>query len=180
MNGTVVSVSCDDKHGFSKPRRDSIRLIEGLGVEGDAHAGVTVQHLSRIKRDPTTPNLRQVHLIHAELHDEMSANGFRVLPGDMGDNVTTRGVDLLDLPLNTRLHLGAQAIVEIKGLRNPCYQIDDFQKGLLKECLDKDADGNLIRKAGVMGVVITGGEIRPGDAVRVELPDGPHVKLVAI
>jgi MOSC domain-containing protein YiiM len=180
MQGTVVSVSCDDRHAFSKPQCDRIRLIAGLGVEGDSHAGVTVQHLSRIKRDPTTPNLRQVHLIHAELHDEMSANGFRVLPGDMGENVTTRGVDLLGLPLDARLHLGAQAIVEIKGLRNPCYQIDDFQKGLLKECLDKDSDGNLIRKAGVMGVVIAGGEIRPGDAIRVELPAGPHVKLVAI
>jgi MOSC domain-containing protein YiiM len=180
MQGTVVSVSCDDRHAFSKPRCDHIRLIAGLGVEGDSHAGVTVQHLSRIKRDPTTPNLRQVHLIHAELHDDMSADGFHVLPGEMGENVTTRGVDLLGLPLDSRLHLGAQAIVEIKGLRNPCYQIDDFQKGLLKECLDKDADGNLIRKAGVMGVVIAGGEIRPGDAIRVELPAGSHVKLVAI
>ena len=180
MTGAVVSVSCDGKHAFSKPRRDSIRLLEGLGVEGDSHAGVTVQHLSRIKRDPTTPNLRQVHLIHAELHDEMNAGGFRVAPGDMGENVTTRGIDLLGLPLNARLHIGAQAIVEIKGLRNPCYQIDDFQKGLLKACLDKDTEGNLIRKAGIMGVVVAGGEIRTGDAIRVELPDTPHEKLVAI
>lgn len=180
MNGVVASVSCDGEHKFSKPRRASIRLIEGLGVEGDAHLGVTVQHLSRIKRDPTTPNLRQVHLIHAELHDELRAKGFAVGPGDMGENVTTRGVDLLGLPLNARLHLGAEAIVEVKGLRNPCYQIDNFQSGMLKACLDKDADGNLIRKAGIMSVVIAGGEVKPGDAIRVEFPALPHEKLVAI
>jgi MOSC domain-containing protein YiiM len=176
----VIGVSCDGGHNFSKPQRAGIRLIEGLGVEGDAHLGVTVQHLSRIRRDPTTPNLRQVHLIHAELHDELRAKGFAVAPGEMGENVTTRGIDLLALPLNARLHLGDSAIVAVKGLRNPCYQIDDFRKGLLKECLDKDADGNLIRKAGIMGVVIAGGKVRPGDAIRVELPDGPHVALVAI
>ena len=176
----VVGVSCDGGHNFSKPQCASIRLIEGLGVEGDAHLGVTVQHLSRIRRDPTTPNLRQVHLIHAELHDELRAKGFAVAPGEMGENVTTRGIDLLGLPLNARLHLGASAVVEVKGLRNPCYQIDDFRQGMLKECLDTDADGNLIRKAGIMGVVIAGGDVWPGDGIRVELPDGPHVALVAI
>jgi MOSC domain-containing protein YiiM len=176
----VVGVSCDDAHRFSKPQRDSIRLIAGLGVEGDAHLGVTVQHLSRIKRDPSVPNLRQVHLIHAELHDELRAKGFAVDAGDMGENVTTRGLDLLALPLNARLHLGPDAIVEVKGLRNPCYQLDHFQSGLLKACLDKDADGNLIRKAGIMGVVIAGGAIKAGDAIRVELPAGPHEKLIAI
>jgi len=180
MSGVVLGVACDGAHKFSKPPRDRIRLIEGLGVEGDAHLGVTVQHLSRIKRDPTTPNLRQVHLIHAELHDELRARGFTVDAGDMGENVTTRGVDLLGLPLNARLHLGPDAIVEIKGLRNPCAQIDGLGKGLMAACLDKDADGNLIRKAGIMGVVLAGGEVKPGDAIRVELPDGPRERLVAI
>ena len=176
----VIGVSRDGGHNFSKPQRASIRLIAGLGVEGDAHLGVTVQHLSRIKRDPATPNLRQVHLIHAELHDELSAKGFTVGPGDMGENVTTRGVDLLGLPINARLHLGPDAIVEVKGLRNPCFQLDNFQAGLMAATLDKDAGGHLIRKAGIMGVVIAGGEIKPGDTIRVELPAGAHVALVAI
>ncbi len=180
MSGVVLGVSCDRAHKFSKPPRTSIRLIEGLGVAGDAHLGVTVQHLSRIRRDPTTPNLRQVHLIHAELHDELRAKGFTVGAGDMGENVTTRGIDLLALPLNARLHLGPAAIVEVKGLRNPCAQIDTFEKGMMHACLDKDADGNLVRKAGIMGVVIAGGEVKPGDAIRIELPDGPQERLVAI
>ena len=176
----VVGVSCDGAHRFSKPACASIRLIAGLGVEGDAHLGVTVQHLSRVRRDPASPNLRQVHLIHAELHDELNAKGFAVAPGEMGENVTTRGIDLLGLPLNARLHLGASAVVEVKGLRNPCAQLDGFQKGLMAATLDKDAEGNLIRKAGIMGVVIAGGDVWPGDGIRVELPDGPHVALVAI
>ena len=176
----VVGVSCDPGHNFSKPQRASIRLLKGLGIECDAHLGITVQHLSRIKRDPTVPNLRQVHLMHAELHDEMREQGFEVGAGDLGENITTRGIDLLALPRDARLHIGADAIIEVKGLRNPCYQIDDFRKGLLKVCLDKDADGSLVRKAGIMGIVIAGGEVRPGDAIRVELPAGPHEKLVAI
>lgn len=176
----VVGVSSDGVHRFSKPQRASIRLIEGLGVEDDAHLGKTVQHLSRIRRDPTVPNFRQVHLIHAELHDELTTKGFTVGPGDMGENVTTRGIDLLGLPQNARLHLGASAVVEVKGLRNPCVQLDGFQKGLMHACLDKDAEGNLVRKAGIMGVVIAGGEVKPGDAIRIELPDGPHVALAAI
>lgn len=176
----VVGVSCDDRHDFSKPQRASIRLLQGLGVEGDAHLGVTVQHLSRIKRDPTVLNLRQVHLIHAELHDEMRAEGFDVGAGDLGENITTRGIDLLGLPLNARLHLGPEAVVQVKGLRNPCYQIDDFRKGLLKVCIDKDADGNIVRKAGIMGIVLAGGEVKPGDAIRVEMPEGTHTALVAI
>jgi len=176
----VVGVACDGAHRFSKPLRHGIRLIAGLGVEGDAHLGVTVQHLSRQRRDPTTPNLRQVHLIHAELHDELNAKGFRVGAGDMGENVTTRGIDLLGLPADARLHIGANAIVEVKGLRNPCAQLDGLQQGLMAATLDKDADGNLIRKAGIMGVVIRGGDVKPGDTIRIELPDGPHEKLVAV
>jgi MOSC domain-containing protein YiiM len=166
----VVAVASDQDHKFSKPARTSIRLIAGLGVEGDAHFGEKVQHLSRIKRDPDSPNLRQVHLIHAELHDELRAKGFPVVPGQMGENVTTRGIDLLGLPENARLHLGTDAIVEVKGLRNPCFKLDGLHTGLMAATLDKDSDGNLIRKAGVMGIVIAGGDVRPGDAIRIEFP----------
>ena len=176
----VIGVSCDGGHNFSKPARQSIRLIAGLGVEGDAHLGEKVQHLSRIRRDPDSPNLRQVHLIHSELHDELRGRGFRIEPGEMGENVTTRGIDLLGLPVNARLHLGADAIVEVKGLRNPCSQLDGLQKGLMAATLDKDANGNLIRKAGIMGIVIAGGEVKPGDAIRVELPDGPRTPLAPV
>lgn len=176
----VIAVACDQDHKFSKPARASIRLIAGHGVEGDAHCGEKVQHLSRVKRDPESPNLRQVHLIHAELHDELLAKGFAVEPGQMGENVTTRGIDLLGLPENARLHLGAEAIVEVKGLRNPCFQLDSLRAGLMAATLDKDSDGNLIRKAGVMGIVITGGEVRPGDAIRLELPAEPHLPLPTV
>jgi len=176
----VAGVACDQAHKFSKPTRPSIRLIAGLGVEGDAHFGEKVQHLSRLKRDPDSPNLRQIHLIHAELHDELRAKGLHVEPGQMGENVTTRGIDLLALPRNTRLHLGASAIVEIKGLRNPCAQLDGLQPGLMAATLDKDADGNVIRKAGVMGIVIATGEVRPGDEIRMELPVGTPTPLTPV
>jgi MOSC domain-containing protein YiiM len=139
--------------------------------------GETVKHRSRVAADPTAPNLRQVHLIHAELHDELSAAGFRVEPGDMGENVTTRGIDLLTLPRGTRLLLGRDAVVEITGLRNPCAQLDRFQNGLMQAVLGRDADGNLVRKAGIMGIVVAGGEVRPGDAIRAVLPPEPHLKL---
>ena len=173
----VIAVASDGSHNFSKPRRTSIRLVKGLGVEGDAHLGEKVQHLSRVRRDPESPNLRQVHLIHAELHDELHKKGFRVEAGQMGENITTRGIDLLGLPVNARLHIGPDAVVEVKGLRNPCAQLDGLQQGLMAATLDKDAAGNLIRKAGIMGIVITDGEVKPGDAIRVELPDGLHLKL---
>ncbi len=176
----IVGVSCDGRHNFSKPTRQSIRLIAGLGVEGDAHLGTKVQHLSRIRRDPDSPNLRQVHLIHSELHDELREKGFEVEAGQMGENITTCGIDLLALPVNARLHLGADAIVEVKGLRNPCSQLDGLQQGLMAATLDKDANGNLIRKAGIMGVVIASGEVKPGDAIRVELPEGPRTPLAAV
>jgi MOSC domain-containing protein YiiM len=175
--GTVVTVARDGGHAFSKPVVESIRLLAGLGVEGDAHCGVTVKHRSRVAKDPTVPNLRQVHLIHAELFEELSAMGFRVSPGDIGENIVVSGVDLLGLPVAARLHIGAGAIVEITGLRNPCAQIDRFQKGLLAAVLGRDADGGLVRKAGVMGIVIAGGDVAPGDAVRVELPAGQHRRL---
>lgn len=180
MNGVVTAVSVSEGHTFSKPNRESIRLLQGLGVEGDAHAGRTVKHRSRVARDPAQPNLRQVHLVHAELHDELAAAGFRVLPGDIGENVTTRGVDLLALPTGTRLHLGATAVVEVTGLRNPCAQLDNFQPGLTAAVLDRDEHGALVRKAGVMGIVLAGGPVHPGDAVRVELPPAPHRPLAPV
>ncbi|MEU7916184.1 MOSC domain-containing protein [Microbispora bryophytorum] len=177
MTSRVTAVSRSAAHTFSKTSLESIRLLAGLGVEGDAHAGVTVKHRSRVARDPGQPNLRQVHLVHAELHDELREAGFAVREGDMGENVTTRGVDLLALPAGTRLHLGETAVVEVTGLRNPCVQLDGFQDGLMKAVLDRDEEGNLVRKAGVMGVVVAGGEVRPGDAIRVEPPTGPHQAL---
>jgi MOSC domain-containing protein YiiM len=175
--GVVTAVSLRKGHHFSKINAMSIRLLRGLGVDGDAHMGETVKHRSRVAKDPNQPNLRQVHLLHEELFEELRPKNFIVRPGDMGENVTTRGVDLLALPAGTRLHLGESAVVEVTGLRNPCIQIDRFQKGLMAATLDKDADGNLIRKAGVMSVVLAEGDVRPGDAVHVELPDEPHQPL---
>lgn len=165
---------------MSKTKQSSIRLLAGLGVEGDAHMGKTVKHRSRVARDPTQPNLRQVHLIQGELHDELRARGFDVDSGQMGENITTRGVDLLGLPADARLQIGSDAIVEITGLRNPCAQLDGIQEGLMKAVLDRDDDGDLIRKAGVMGIVVSSGEVRPGDAIRVELPAEPHAPLQAV
>jgi len=177
MDGIVTAVSRCATHTFSKPNADCIRLLAGLGVEGDAHLGETVQHRSRVAKDPTQPNLRQVHLIHAELHEELQAAGFAVAAGQMGENITTRGVDLLGLPVGARLHLGETAVVEVTGLRNPCTQLNDLLPGLMAAVLDRDSMGNLIRKAGIMGIVITGGEVRPGDAIRVDLPPVPHRPL---
>jgi MOSC domain-containing protein YiiM len=173
----IAAVSRSGEHSFSKPRQDSIVLVNGLGVEGDAHLGVTVKHRSRVARDPSQPNMRQVHLIHGELHDQLAAAGFHVAPGELGENVTTRGLDLLALPRGTRLRLGTDAVVEITGLRNPCLQIDRFQRGLLAECVGRDADGGIVRKTGVMSIVIAGGTVRPGDAIHVELPPAPHHPL---
>lgn len=177
MNPSVVAVSRSSQHTFSKPNQELINLVEGVGVEGDAHAGKTVKHRYLVKRDPTQPNLRQVHLIHSELLDTLNAKGFSVDPGQLGENITTRGLDLLGLPTGTRLKMGPEAVVEVISLRHPCGQIDDFQEGLLDEVLDRDEEGNLIRKAGVMGIVLTGGQIRPGDAITIELPPGPHRQL---
>ncbi|CAD5251191.1 MOSC domain-containing protein YiiM [Bosea sp. 62] len=173
----IVAVARDEGHRFSKPLLPAIRLLTGLGVEGDAHCGETVKHRSRVAVDPTQPNLRQVHLIHAELFEELAASGFALRPGDMGENVTTRGLDLLALPAGARLRLGAEALVEITGLRNPCVQIEAFQPGLLKAVLGRDADGKLIRKAGVMAIVLEGGEVRPGDSIGISLPALPHRAL---
>jgi MOSC domain-containing protein YiiM len=177
MSSIVIAVSCSAKHTFSKANQEKIFLQAGLGIEGDAHLGETVKHRSRVAADPSQPNLRQVHLIHAELHDELQAAGFAILPGQMGENITTRGIDLLNLPTSTRLYLGNAAVVEITGLRNPCTQLDRFQPGLMAAVLGRDADGKLIRKAGVMGIVAESGKICPGDSIRVELPPEPHQGL---
>ena len=180
MEGSVEAVHSSATHTLTKPGQLSIHLLTGLGVEGDAHMGVTVKHRSRVARDPQQPNLRQVHLIHAELHDELHARGFLVTAGAMGENITTRGVNLLALPVGTRLCLGANAVVEITGLRNPCAQLNSLQPGLLEAVLDRDAQGQLIRKAGIMGIVLTGGEVRAGDTIRVALPPAPHQPLEAV
>jgi MOSC domain-containing protein YiiM len=176
----VVAVSRDSVHRFSKSVVDEIVLVAGWGIEGDAHAGVTVQHLSRMARDPSQPNLRQVHLIHAELFDEVATAGYSVEPGQMGENVTTRGIDLLRLPTNTLLRFGETAVVRVTGLRNPCAQINGFEPGLLREVLGKADDGTVERKGGVMAVVLTGGTIRAGDLVHVELPAGDPVPLLPV
>ena len=180
MGGTVTAVSVSPAHTMAKPGAERIRLLAGLGVEGDAHAGETVKHRSRVARDPTAPNLRQVHLIHAELHDELRGLGFDVAPGEMGENVTTRGVDLLGLPIGTRLRFGADAVIVVTGLRNPCGQLNGVRPRLMAATLGRDADGNLVRKAGIMGTVERGGEIAPGDPIAVTLPDGPHQPLAPV
>ncbi|MFF7754477.1 MOSC domain-containing protein [Streptomyces sp. NPDC007971] len=177
MSGVVTAVSSNSEYSFTKPNRESITLLVGLGVEGDVHAGVTVKHRSRVAQDPTQPNLRQVHLIHEELFNELGEAGFRVAPGELGENITTRAIDLLRLPVGTLLRIGAEAVVEVTGLRNPCLQIDNFQDGLLKQVVGRDDLGNIVRKAGIMGIVTEGGVVRPGDVIKVELPDGPHRPL---
>jgi MOSC domain-containing protein YiiM len=177
MSGVVVAVSRSATHSMTKPAAAAIRLVAGRGVEGDAHQGVTVKHRSRVARDPRQPNLRQVHLIHAELHDELRAAGFVLSPGEMGENITTSGIDLLGLPGGTRLRLGDAAIVEVTGLRNPCGQLDGLRPGLMAATLGRDERGDLIRKAGVMAVVIAGGDVRAGDAIIVDRPALPHRPL---
>jgi MOSC domain-containing protein YiiM len=177
VTAMVVAVSSSGSHSMSKPARDTIKLLAGLGVEGDAHLGTTVQHLYPMRRDPTQPNLRRVHLIHSELHEELHAAGFDLAYGEMGENVTTRGIDLLGLPSGTRLRLGDAAIIEVTGLRNPCHQLNKLRPGLMTATLDRDAEGNLVRKAGVMAVVIEGGTVRAGDRIGIELPATPHQKL---
>jgi MOSC domain-containing protein YiiM len=177
MAATVISVARDDTHRFSKRCVPRIQLVAGIGVEGDAHAGRTVKHRSRVKADPTQPNLRQVHLIHAELLEELAKAGFEVGPGDLGENVTTRGIDLLALSRGTRLHIGATAIVEVTGLRNPCRQIDDFRGGLLPAVLERRPDGTVLRKTGVMAIVLEGGRVAAGDPVAIHPPAGPAEPL---
>jgi MOSC domain-containing protein YiiM len=177
MGGVVIAVSRSPRHTMSKPNQLGIRLLTGLGVDGDAHAGVTVRHRSRVARDPTQPNLRQVHLIHGELHDDLRILGFALTEGQMGENITTRGIDLLGLPTGTRLRLGDTAVVEVTGLRNPCSQLDKIQPGLMAATLGRDEHNNLVRKAGIMSIVLADGDVRPGDPIHVELPPGPQRRL---
>ncbi|MEV0681421.1 MOSC domain-containing protein [Actinosynnema sp. NPDC050436] len=178
--GIVVAVSRSAEYTFTKPTRDGVRLVAGLGVDGDVHAGELVKHRSRVRRDPAQPNLRQVHLMHAELHEELNALGFDVAAGQLGENITTRGVDLLGLPTGSLLRLGAEAVVEVTGLRNPCPQIEAFREGLLKHVVGRDEHGAVVRRAGIMSVVLVGGEVRPGDPIRVELPAAPHTPLAPV
>lgn len=173
----VSALHTDSSHRFSKTAAAQIELVEGLGVAGDAHFGATVQHLSRVRADPTAPNLRQVHLMHQELFDWLDGRGFSVAPGDLGENVTTTGVDLLGLPRATMLHLGPDAVVEVTGLRNPCSQIENFHAGLLKELVGRDEAGEIVRRAGIMGVVHRGGTVQAGDRIEVVLPPEPHIAL---
>ncbi len=176
--GTVVAVSLTARHGFAKQPQSSIRLLAGEGVEGDAHRGVTAQHLYQVRRDPTQPNLCQVHLFAAEKLEELAAAGFALGPGEIGENVLTRGVELLSLPRGTRVRLGSEATVEITGLRTPCSQIDGYRAGLQKLLWGpRDARGKRTRQAGVMAVVLAGGVVSPGDALTVELPPEPHLAL---
>jgi MOSC domain-containing protein YiiM len=180
MRATIVAVSRSDSHSFSKKNQSSIRLVERLGVDGDAHLGTTVKHRSRVAKNPDAPNLRQVHLIHAELHDELAVDGFAVQPGDLGENITTRGIPLLELPTGTRLRLGPSAVVEITGLRNPCVQIVRFQFGLLAAVVGRDESGAVWRKTGIMSVVVASGDVRPGDPIEIELPAEPHRPLEVV
>lgn len=180
MTGVIVAVAVGPHHTFSKTVVDEVTLVEGLGVQGDAHFGATVKHRSRVARDPAQPNLRQVHLLQQELLDELNAGGFPIVPGALGENVTTSGIDLLELPAGTLLHLGERAVVRITGLRNPCSQIEDFHEGLLAAVVSKDRDGHIRRKTGVMGVVLNSGNVQAGDTVLVELPAAPHEPLQVV
>jgi MOSC domain-containing protein YiiM len=173
----VIAVHRSATHTFSKLTVPDIRLIAGIGVAGDAHAGETVRHRSRTQ---PAPNLRQVHLLATELHDELRASGFRVRPGEMGENITTSGVDLLTLSAGTLLRLGDRAVVEVTGLRNPCRQLNDFQPGLMAALVFRDDQGQVVRRAGVMAVVREGGEVRPGDPIRIEPPAGAYRPLAPV
>lgn len=175
--GVVTAVSRSATHTMAKPNQESITLMTGLGVEGDAHMGETVKHRSRVAREPSKPNLRQVHVIHAELLQELGEAGFALDPGQMGENVTTSGIDLLGLPAGARLLLGNSAVIEVTGLRNPCTQLDGIHPGLMAATLGRDENGDVVRKAGVMSIVVAGGEVRPGDPIRVVLPPPPHRRL---
>ncbi len=180
MTATVIAVASDSGHNFTKPLRSFITLIAGLGVEGDAHAGTTVQHLHDKKKNPAAPNLRQVHLMHAELFDELAGQGFAVAAGQMGENIVTRGVDLLNLPQGTLFYLGDTAVIEITGLRSPCYKLNMIQEGLTRALVEKRVDGSLNRKSGVMAVVLKGGTVKAGDEIKTVLPEGAHLPLECV
>lgn len=175
----VVAVACDSKHNIIKPVQAHITLIAGWGVEGDAHAGETIQHRYDKRRNPTAPNLRQIHLMHAELFDHMADQGMTVRPGQMGENITTRDIDILSLPQGTRLKLG-NAVIELTGLRNPCKYLNTIAPGLMKACLAKHKDGTPFPQSGVMGMIIAGGIVKAGDAIEIVLPEKPHHRLLPV
>lgn len=176
-DGSVVAVARDGEHRFSKVVSAEIAIVAGLGVDGDAHQGITVRHRSRVAADPSQPNLRQVHLIQTELFGELDESGFKVAPGDLGENIATRGIDLLGLPRGSLLRIGSQVVLEVTGLRNPCAQIEHFQRGLLAAVLGRGPNGEIIRNAGIMTIVREGGAVRPGDVIAVTLPPPPHLPL---
>ena len=180
MTASVIAVSRSGSHSFTKPNETAIRLLAGLGVEGDAHLGELVKHRSNIRKDPSKPNLRQVHLIHAELHDALRADGYRVSPSVMGENITTRSLDLLALPVGARLRFGAEAVIELTGLRKPCHQLDGYQAGLMAAVIGCDVEGKAIYKCGVMAIVVADGEVRPGDGISITLPSLPHRALAPV
>ncbi|MGB0920329.1 MAG: MOSC domain-containing protein [Alphaproteobacteria bacterium] len=177
-NAKVGALFSASAHSFSKEEQESLTLIAGEGVAGDAHRGKTVQHLSRIKRDPSQPNLRQVHLIPSELLDDLNAKGFDVQPGDLGENISTRGIDLLGLPRGALLHVG-DALLQVTGLRNPCRQIENFRPGLLQEVLGQE-NGKTVRKAGIMTIVLKGGVVKAGDDIHITLPQEPQEPLEVV
>jgi len=180
MVARIVAVHRSGSHEFSKTPVDVIELVAGVGVDGDAHAGAQVKHRSRVAADPTQPNLRQVHLMHSELFEQVAVRGFTVRPGDLGENITTEGLDLLGLPVGTTLAIGPDALITLTGLRNPCRQINAFSDGLLSELVYNDDEGITVRLGGVMSVVVRGGTIRPGDTIAVGLPPEPHHALVRV
>jgi MOSC domain-containing protein YiiM len=176
----VVAVQKSARHAFSKERHERIVLLAGLGVEGDAHCGATVQHVYDRKKGPDRVNLRQVHLIQTELLDELSALGFSVRPGELGENISTRGLDVLSLPTGTELRIGPEAVIEVTGLRTPCFQIERFQKGLQAHVGGRSPGGGDVSKTGVMGIVLRGGTVSPGDVIVVNLPTGEHRPLIPV
>lgn len=179
MSATVIAVAAASGHSFSKLTQEKITLIVGLGVDGDAHAGKTVQHLSDKKKNLAAPNLRQVHLMHDELFLELAEKGIPVLPGQMGENIATRGLDILGLPQGTELHIG-EAVIRITGLRSPCYKLNTIHPDLLKAVVEKRADGSVSKKSGVMSIVLQGGDVCPGDDIIIKLPVGEHLPLECV
>jgi hypothetical protein len=180
ISGSVIAVCSRDAHLFSKENRVEIELIKNFGINGDAHAGMYVKHRSRVKKNPKQLNLRQVHLIPIELLNEMKQHRYDLHPGDLGENITTSGIDLINLPLNSQINIGEEVVLEVKGLRDPCKQIEAFKEGLLKKMITKDADGNLIRKTGIMTIVLEGGIVKPNDKIEVVLPKKPYHKLEVV
>ena len=148
-------------------------------MEGDAHAGPFVRHRHLARRHPKMPNLRQVHLIPSELFQALRADGYELRPGDLGENILTAGLDLEALPLGTILKLGAEAAIELTGLRTPCVLIDRFKPGLKRRMLVEEY-GRPRFRCGVMAVVRSSGRISTGDAIAVRLPSEPLKSLPAL